>query len=156
MSSESPRPKSILEDEAALRWNILEEEAEPCAVVSRRMELLYLNAPARGLTAPDWFAKRCWEALPTQDERCAMACPAIQAVNRPDGIQYCEEIVCPGDGTPVTLGVAVVPLEDIGGQRAAALLLFRPRDEAAEESTFQSNLLADAASLLGRVAARLS
>ena len=38
-----------LQDEIALHWNWLEEQPDPCVVVSERMEFVYANAPARAL-----------------------------------------------------------------------------------------------------------
>ncbi len=65
MHGEIPVTQTALKDENAIRWEFLEDESEACAVVSERMELLYLNEAGRALTLPDWFAKRCFEVLHT-------------------------------------------------------------------------------------------
>ena len=89
MNGEIPVTQSPLRDENAIRWEFLEQESDACAVVSERMELLYLNEAGRALTLPDWFAKRCFEVLPNRDEHCAWHCPTITAVSEADAITYC-------------------------------------------------------------------
>ena len=91
MQGEIPLTQSQFKDENAIRWEFLEQEGDACAVVSERMELLYLNEAGRSLTLPDWFAKRCFEVLPNRDEHCAWHCPTITAVSDAEEITYCEE-----------------------------------------------------------------
>ena len=146
-------PISTLRDEAAVRWGFLEDETDACAVVSERMELVYLNALARILTPPQWFAKRCFEVLPHRDENCAWHCPTITAVSEASEITYCEEALSPADGPSMTLGTAVIPMETSAEDGAKALLMFRRKDTGSDQKSFQEKLLTDARDLHARVAA---
>ena len=47
-----------LRDETALSWNFLEDEHDPCFVVSERMELAYINGAAQQLVPEEWFGNR--------------------------------------------------------------------------------------------------
>ncbi len=145
--------QTILKDESAIRWQFLEDESDACAVVSERMELLYLNEAGRALTLPDWFAKRCFEVLPTRDEHCAWHCPTITAVSEAEEITYCEEALAPADGPSVTLGTAVIPMQHSAEDGAKALLMFRRKHTDSDQNSFQEKLLADARDLHARVAA---
>ncbi len=153
MHGEIPVTRTILEDESAIRWEFLEDESDACAVVSERMELLYLNEAGRALTLPDWFAKRCFEVLPNRDEHCAWHCPTITAVSEAEEITYCEEALSPADGPSVTLGTAVIPIEHSAEDGARALLMFRRKDTGGDQQSFQEKLLADARDLHARVSA---
>jgi hypothetical protein len=153
MNSDIPVTRTILEDENAIRWEFLENESDACAVVSERMELLYLNEAGRSLTLPDWFAKRCFEVLPSQDEHCAWHCPTITAVSEAEEITYCEEALSPAGETSVTLGTAVIPLQHSAEDGAKALLMFRAKIPGDDESRFRERLLADARDLHAKVAA---
>ena len=153
MHDEIPVTQTILKDENAIRWEFLEDESDPCAVVSERMELLYLNEAGRALTLPDWFAKRCFEVLPNRDEHCAWHCPTITAVSEASEITYCEEALSPADGPSVTLGTAVIPIEHSAEDGARALLMFRRKDTGGDQPSFQEKLLADARDLHARVSA---
>ncbi len=153
MHGEIPVTRTILEDESAIRWEFLEDESDACAVVSERMELLYLNEAGRALTLPDWFAKRCFEVLPNRDEHCAWHCPNITAVSDASEITYCEEALSPADGPSVTLGTAVIPIEHSAEDGARALLMFRRKDTGGDQQSFQEKLLADARDLHARVSA---
>ena len=153
MHDEIPVTRTILEDENAFRWEFLETESDACAVVSERMELLYLNQAGRALTLPDWFAKRCFEVLPTRDEHCAWHCPTITAVSDAEEITYCEEALSPADGSSVTLGTAVIPVEHSAEDGAKAVLMFRRKHTDSDQASFQEKLLADAHDLRARVAA---
>lgn len=153
MPGESPATHSAFKDENAIRWEFLESESDACAVVSERMELLFLNEAGRSLTLPDWFAKRCFEVLPSRDEHCAWHCPTITAVSEAESITYCEEALSPADGPSVTLGTAVVPLTHSAEDGAKALLMFRQKLPGIDEARFQERLLADARDLSARVAA---
>jgi len=152
MHDEIPVTRTILEDENAIRWEFLEAESDACAVVSERMELLYLNEAGRALTLPDWFAKRCFEVLPNRDERCAWHCPTITAVSEAQEITYCEEALAPADQPSVTLGTAVIPMEHSAEDGAKALLMFRRKHTDSDQQRFQEKLLADARDLHARVA----
>jgi len=147
MHDEIPVTRTILKDENAIRWEFLEDQSDACAVVSERMELLYLNAAGRALTLPDWFAKRCFEVLPNRDGHCAWHCPTIVAVSGADKITYCEEALAPADGPSVILGTAVIPMEHSSEDGAKALLLFRPKSTGDDQRDFQEKLLADARDL---------
>ncbi len=153
MHDEIPVTQTILEDENAIRWEFLEDESDACAVVSERMELLYLNGAGRALTLPDWFAKRCFEVLPHRDENCAWHCPTITAVSEAEEITYCEEALSPADGPSVTLGAAVKPMGHGAEDGAKALRMFRRKDAGSDQKSFQEKLLADARDLHVRVAA---
>jgi len=153
MHDEIPVTRTILKDENAIRWEFLEDQGDACAVVSERMELLYLNAAGRALTLPDWFAKRCFEVLPNRDENCAWHCPTITAVSGAEEITYCEEALAPADGTSVILGTAVIPMEHSTEDGAKALLLFRPKATDSNQKKFEEKLLADARHLHAIVAA---
>ena len=151
MTLDRSPPISMLRDEATMRWGFLEDETDACAVVSERMELVYVNALARILTPPQWFAKRCFEVLPATDEQCAWQCPTIAAVHQSEDITYCEESLR-GDGAAVViLGVAVIPLARVREDESRALLLFRHKDEGCDEAEFRKELLDDASQLQVRV-----
>jgi hypothetical protein len=138
---------SARQDESALLWAFLEEEAEACAVVSSRMEFVYLNRLARHLVPKEWFAKRCFETFPVTNERCAFFCPTITAVHEAREIVYCRESLRLAGGESLELDVAVIPLEGKSLDEAAALLLLRKQlDRAslhklAEEATALRNKL---------------
>lgn len=150
-----PQPKSILEDETRLRWSFLEEEPDACAVVSSRMELVYLNARGEALALPDWFGRRCFEVFPADNDQCAWKCPTISAVHGSDEIVFSEETLrLEGESTALTLGVAVIPLHGGSVGRAQALLVLRPRG-VGDEAEFRNTLLGDAESLRGRVRSHL-
>ena len=153
MSHEIPLTRKMFEDENAMRWEFLESESDACAVVSERMELLYLNEAGRALTLPHWFAKRCFEVLPHRDESCAWHCPTIVAVSEAEEITYCEEDLSPAEGQPLILGTAVIPLEHTTEDGAKALLMFREKTAGAGEARFREQLLTDAQGLNTRVAA---
>lgn len=149
-------PRSILEDEARLRWSFLEEEPDACAVVSSRMELVYLNSKGQELALPDWFGRRCFEVFPADNDRCAWKCPTISAVHESDEIAFSEETLrVEGEASPQTLGVAVIPLHGASAYAAAqALLVLRP-PSGTGDAEFKRRLLEDAQRLRERVASRL-
>jgi hypothetical protein len=151
MTLDRSPPISTLRDEAAVRWGFLEDETDACAVVSERMELVYLNALARILTPPQWFAKRCFEVLPATNEQCAWQCPTIAAVHQAEDITYCEESLHGDDASVVILGTAVIPLTRVREDESRALLLFRHKDESCDEAEFRKQLLEDASRLQTRV-----
>lgn len=153
MQGESFLNESPFKDENAIRWSFLEQENDACAVVSERMELLYLNETGRALTLPDWFAKRCFEVLPHRDEQCAWHCPTILAVNEAEEITYCEEVLSPAEGASLTLGTAVIPLEHVAEDGAKALLVFRTKLPGGDDARFRERLLADARVLHDKVVA---
>lgn len=129
---------SILQDEDLLRWGFLEENGDACAVVSDRMELVYLNEPARALVPKEWFGRRCFEVMPTANDVCAFNCPTVAAVHDSHEILYCEEILKAPDGTTKELGVAVVPLLGMSGDEARAVLLLRPKNASSEKELLAS------------------
>ncbi|MDH3688705.1 MAG: hypothetical protein OEU36_04395 [Gammaproteobacteria bacterium] len=151
MATDSSKPKSALEDELSLRWSFLEEEAHPCIVVTGDMEFVYLNEPGRQLISKEWFGKRCFELLPVQNESCAWGCPTIRAVNETNEIKYSEEFLLSTKSEPITLGVAIVPLEGVSGDGAAAMLLLEEKDIVADDATFQNALLGEAERLRERI-----
>lgn len=139
---------SITNEDA--RWSRLEDCSDASAVVSRRMEVLYLNPAARSLVPPRWRGLRCWEVFPVRDRSCASQCPAIRAVQSRE-VFYCEEEVNPEGSTPVRLGVAVIPLAEVPEQTARAVLLLRPKSPVACDETFRRDLLNDAERLRASV-----
>lgn len=149
MADGTAEDRSILEDESALRWGFLEDNPDACAVVSDRMELVYMNEPARKLVAESWFGRRCFEIFPTADDLCAFHCPTMTAVHQSHDILYCEEVLRTPGGPVRELGVAVIPLEGISRDEARSLLLLRPKSESTREA-----LLEEASKLGGRLASR--
>jgi PAS fold len=149
MPDGTPRDKSILEDESALRWGFLEGNPDACAVVSDRMELIYMNEPARRLVSESWFGRRCFEIFPTANDLCAFHCPTMTAVHESHDILYCEETLRAPSGPVRELGVAVIPLEGMSQEEARSLLLLRPKSESTREA-----LLEEASKLRGRLASR--
>lgn len=149
MPDEIPRQSSILEDESALRWGFLEDHPDACAVVSDRMELVYVNEPARKLVAESWFGRRCFEIFPTANDLCAFHCPTMTAVHQSHDILYCEETLRTPGGPIRELGVAVIPLEGMSRDEARSLLLLRPKSASTREA-----LLEEASKLRGRLASR--
>ncbi len=143
MTSRVSRRKERL----SLRWGFLENEFDACSVVTRRMEVIYLNAAARSLLPPKWFGRRCWEVFPVGDRVCAARCPAILAVSKPQGITYCEETLHGRDGSPVPFGVALIPLRARAGEGERAILLLRPKAPDIAQDVFQRELLEQAGKL---------
>ena len=102
-----------LRDEASLQWAFLDDEEDPCMVLSERMEFVYVNGAARTLVPEEWFGKRCFEVLPTVDETCAFHCPKMDAVHDsvdPKQVVYCEEVIYKGNLDRLVLGVGLIPL----------------------------------------------
>lgn len=126
------------------RWSFLDQEHDPCSVVSQHMEVLYLNAAARLIIPADWFGLRCWQAFPVHDDRCASRCLAVWAVGHSNEIVYCEETIYPGSGVPLMIGVAVTPLGNMQADGEQAILLLRPKPADAAEDAFKRVLLEDA------------
>lgn len=151
MTSGDAQSESILKEETAMRWGFLDDEAEPCAVVTERMELVYLNGLARVLTPPEWFAKRCFEVLPVTNEQCAWQCPTITAVHEAKELTYCEEHLRRDDGSTIDLGTAVIPFSWSSEDGAKALLMFRLKEDDVEGTEFQEELLRDASDLQARL-----
>ena len=147
---------SMLQDETELRWGFLEDESETVAVVSPRMELVYVNEPGRRLLPEQWFGKRCFETLPVGRGECAWSCPTIQAVDESDELVYCEEHFNPTDGPTLDLGVVVVPLPADHRRVAKALLMMRRKPQLGADPKYRENLLEDAASLQKRILSQLA
>lgn len=148
-----------LQDEAALSWNFLEDEPDPCIVVSERMELVYINGAAQQLVPQEWFGKRCFEVFPIVDETCAFHCPKIDAVSEsPETspkVVYCEEAVYTGTLKRVVLGVGLIPLGAERADHARAVFVLRSKDASAEARVFESQLLQDAEQVRQRVLSSL-
>ncbi len=132
----------------AYRWRFLEDERDACSVVTRRMEVVYLNAAARALVPSEWFGSRCWEVFPVGDESCAARCAAVSAVSKADELIYCEETLHAADGSPIPLGVAVIPLHSAVLEGERALLLLRPKTHGRSADRFRRDLLEEAGRLL--------
>ena len=146
--------KSILEDEARLRWGFLEDESEACAAVSDRMELVYLNEPARNLVPLTWFGKRCFEVFPVANELCAFSCPTINAVHEAAEIRHCHESLRLENGVSRELEVAVIPLGS-AKRRATALLLLRNPEILTDPEQDEKRLFEQAARIQKMVMERL-
>ena len=140
-----------LKDEMALRWSFLEDEDDPCVVVSQRMEFVYVNSAARALVPDGWFGKRCFEVLPIVDENCAFHCPKIEAVNEASEVAYCEETVFSGATESAVLGVGLIPLGASRDDQARAVFLLRDKRGSADESDFKEHLLHDAERVRQRI-----
>ena len=147
MSLESPA--ALSRREAAERWHHLEELDDGCAVVTRRLEVVYLNGTARALAREDWYGHPCWYVLPVKDASCICTCPAIRAGSSAE-ILYCEETIYPEDGVPVVLGVGIVPVGD-GSTPADTLLLLRPKSPGGDSDAFRREVIRDADELQTRV-----
>ena len=152
--AERREPQSSLEDEAAIRWGFLEEDALALAAVSDRMELVYLNESARELVPVSWFGKRCFEVFPVADELCAFSCPTIHAVHEATEIRHCHESLKLDNGVNRELEVAVIPLGS-AKKRATALLLLRNQEILANPEEDERKLFEDAERVRQRVIARL-
>lgn len=148
-----------LRDEAALQWNFLDDEHDSCIVVSERMELVYINATARGLVPSGWFGKRCFEVFPVADQTCAFHCPKIDAVNEasdtPSKVAYCEETLCKANLERIVLGVGLIPLGPARTDRTRAVFVLRRRDGSTSAPAFESQLLRDADEVRQRIATHL-
>ena len=144
-----------LRDETSLTWSFLEDERDPCLVMSERMELVYVNGAARNLVPDQWFGKRCFEVLPTLDETCAFHCPKIDAVNdaATPPVVYCEEVLYKSDLARVVLGVGLIPLGAERTDRARAVFVLRTKDES-DAAAFESQLLQDARRVRERILAQ--
>ena len=125
-----------LKDETALQWSFLDDEQDPCIVVSERMELVYVNTAAQELVPSEWFGKRCFEVFPVADQTCAFHCPKIDAVNDATDVTslvaYCEETLYTSNLDRVVLGVGLVPLGPARTDRARAVFVLRSRGDSAE------------------------
>ena len=131
----------------ASRWGFLEAERDACSVVTRQMVVVYLNEAARSLVPPGWFGRRCWDVFPVGVESCASRCAAVAAVSKADDIVYCEETIYAGDGSPLRLGVAVIPLRVTPPADERAVLLLRAKTPGMAEEVFRRELLERAAEL---------
>ncbi len=142
------------QNSAERRWGFLEDRADACGVVTRRMKLVFLNAPARSLVPDDWFRSRCWDAFPVWNGGCAASCPAVRAVatgcageDAEEGIVYCEEKLDVGGDGPLVLGAAVISLPEGQPLRERGLLLLRPKVSVSGTDEFRRGLIADAVAL---------
>ena len=148
-----------LRDETALSWNFLEDEHDPCFVVSERMELVYINGAAQQLVPEEWFGKRCFEVFPVVDETCAFHCPKMDAVSEsPETspkVVYCEEILYTAKLDRLVLGVGLIPLGADRADHARAVFVLRAKDTPGEPDAFESQLLQDAEAVRERVMSKL-
>ena len=131
----------------ASRWGFLEAERDACSVVTRQMVVVYLNEVARSLVPPEWFGRRCWDVFPVGEENCASRCAAVAAVSKADDIVYCEETIHAADGSPLRLGLAVIPLRAAARMGERAILLLRPKVPGMPDENFRTKLLERAADL---------
>ncbi|MAG71295.1 MAG: hypothetical protein CL471_13520 [Acidobacteria bacterium] len=135
--------------ETAERWHHLEGLDDACAVVTRRMEVVYLNETARSLAVDDWYGRPCWHVLPVRDPSCVWTCAAVRAVSLAESL-YCEETIYPKHGAPVTLGVGVVPVGE-DSTRGDALLLLRLKSPGGGNDGFRQEVIRAAEDLQARV-----
>ena len=115
-------------------------------MVSKGIEVIYLNGQAKSLVQSDWLGKPCWKVFPVADQNCAARCPAVKAVRNGGPIAFCEEKICAVDRSPLDLAVAVIPLPVAHDQKPGAILLMRPKP-GDEETQFRSRLMDDARKL---------
>lgn len=145
--------KSLLQAETVMRWQFLDSwlamcaSLDGCAVVSSRMELMYMNERCQSLVPHEWFAKRCFQVLPNTDPLCALDCPTIAAVQTSETVVYAEECLTLADRAALNLGTAIIPLRSSIGEGAKAILLFRSRETESDELNFRTRLLGDARAL---------
>jgi hypothetical protein len=132
-------PESI-----ASRWRFLEEKTDACSVLSRRMELLYLNSAARALAPGQWFGRRCWNVFPVADPSCAARCPVIKAFSSSGEIAYCEETVFPPGQSPLVLSVAVIPVPGNAEHETSTVLFMRPKPADIPEAANRSQMIEEA------------
>ena len=135
------------QERLARRWRFLESERDACCVVTRRMAVVYVNTAARPFVPLGWFGGRCWEIFPVGKKSCASRCPAVRAVSDADEIVYCEETLYSPAGSPISLGVAVIPVRVSGADGERAILLLRPKSAATSEELFQQEILERAMNL---------
>ncbi|MBI4602793.1 MAG: Crp/Fnr family transcriptional regulator [Planctomycetes bacterium] len=147
MQSQPSRISPAIAPRLAARWKLLDEEPDACCVVSRRMELLYLNDAARPLVPIPWFGKRCWEVFSVADGRCGSRCPAVRAAASGTEPIYCEETLSPESESPARRGVAVAPIRPAGADGEGAILVLRPKLPGTEQEAFQNELLRRACAL---------
>jgi len=151
----------VLDAEPALlpkraeRWSFLDTEADPLCVLTRRMNIVYLNPAARGVVPPDWFGHKCWDVFPVPDRTCGARCPAVKAINKQMAPLYCEETIFPG-GTALHLGIVVTPLAPVEGEEQEALLVLWPKPVDADEEKFKRDIHARAETLHALAQARLA
>lgn len=139
--------KTTSADSHAVRWRFLEQTSGACGVVTRRMELLYLNSAARALAPPEWFGRRCWQVFPVADPSCAARCPVIQAVLGLEEISYCEETVYPSGQAPLILSVAVIPLPRTRDEEPNAVLFMRPKAQTRAGDSMRTKMIEEARTL---------
>jgi hypothetical protein len=133
-----------LPDSIASRWRFLDEKADACSVVSRRMELLYLNSAARALAPGAWFGRRCWQVFPVADSSCASRCPVVKAVSTSGEIAYCEETVFPPGQPPLVLSVAVIPFPGTVEHDTSTLLFMRPKPANLPDDSTRAQMIEEA------------
>ena len=133
---ESEQANSKLD--CAAHWGFLERETDAACVVTRCMEVLFLNSLARTLVPKRWFGCRCWEVFPVGEASCASKCPAVKAVRAGESITYCEETLFAPNGTPLHFAIAVIPL---GPQEERAIILLRPKGAGGDGDALRSSLL---------------
>jgi hypothetical protein len=143
-----------LQDEIALHWNWLEEQADPCVVVSERTEFVYANAPARTLVPSEWFGKHCFKLLPVVDQTCAFHCPKVTSVTEATEVVYCEETVCSHGPDCEVFGVGLTPLGPGRTDRGRAVLLMRGKSVITPGLDFEARLVHDAEAMRDRIVAR--
>lgn len=137
------------QERVAEQWRFLERHPDACGVVTRRMEVIYLNAAARMLVPRGWFGCRCWKAFSSANPACVRCCPVIRAIAASFGICYCEETIFRPDQSPLLLGAAVIPVPSAAGD-GPVLLLLRPNPEGPSAKTIRQDLLDEAGRLHDR------
>ena len=134
------------------RWTFLEKEADAVCVVTRGMEVLFLNALARTLVPKRWFGCRCWEVFPVGEASCASRCPAVKAVRGGEAVTYCEETLFSPDGRPLHFAIAVIALSPACER---AIILLRPKVVECDLDALRRSLLDRAETLLHSLPAEL-
>jgi hypothetical protein len=133
-----------LNDSMATRWRFLDERTDACSVVTRRMELLYLNSAAKALAPGEWFGRRCWQVFPVADSSCASRCPVVKAVSTSGEIAYCEETFFPAGQPPLVLSVAVIPFPGTAEHETSTLLFMRPKPVDVPDDSTRAQMMEEA------------
>jgi len=129
----------VTEELAMNRWRFLDDLDEPVCILTRKMEVVFLNMACCGVVPPDWFGNRCWDAFPVENKSCALTCPAVKALAKGGDVPYFEELLQVAEA-PLRLGVAVIPFGGFGRGFEEALVVLRVKDPLADRAAFQAVL----------------
>jgi CRP/FNR family transcriptional regulator len=124
----------------------LDEELDPCVVLSPRMDVLYVNPAAKKIVPSSWIGRPCWQTFPVVEQIYGTSSSVARSIRRSCESLFCVERII-SHGKRHDYGVAIVPLTGSGGGReihesANALLVLR-RKEDDLDATFESRLVHD-------------